>query len=134
MPCLKRDCKMLSKNAKSINRQAFKKTGKDKYEILFLLPPNIEFNDFAKPDNYISNIKKGSKLFGSVLTDMPLGVLSLSAFLKKQINLVSTCLDFNVTLNKLKVFKYADFKLIHNYSDISFVWAIYSKLYFYCDT
>ena len=101
---------MLGKSTKNINRQAFKKVGKDKHEILFLLPPNIEFSDFAKPDNYISNIKKGSKLFGSVLTDMPLGVLSLSAFLKKEINLVSTCLDFNVTLNKLETFKYSNFK------------------------
>ena len=32
-----------------------------------------------------------------------------SAFLKEKINLVSTCIDFNVTLNKAKSFVYSDF-------------------------
>ena len=40
---------------------------------------------------------------------MPLGVISLSAYLKKFIELHSECIDFNVELNKELEFKHTDF-------------------------
>jgi radical SAM superfamily enzyme YgiQ (UPF0313 family) len=100
---------MLQKNEEINRRQAINKTGNNSHDILFLLPPNIEFDDFVNPPSNISTIQKESKLFGSVITDIPLGAVSLSAFLKEKINLVSTCIDFNVTLNKSKSFAYSDF-------------------------
>ena len=87
-----------------------KKSTSDKHEVLFLLPPNIEYSDFVDPPKNISTIQKSNRLFGSVITDMPLGVISLSAYLKKYVEVESTCIDFNVTLNKEIEFEYSDFK------------------------
>jgi anaerobic magnesium-protoporphyrin IX monomethyl ester cyclase len=81
-----------------------------KNRILFLLPPNIEFQDFVDPPSNISTIQKNGVLFGSVITDIPLGPISLSAYLKKFVVLESTCIDFNVTLNQEHTFEYPDFK------------------------
>ena len=87
-----------------------KKSTSDKHEVLFLLPPNICYDDFVDPPKNISTIQKSKRLFGSVITDIPLGVISLSAYLKKYVELESTCIDFNVTLNKEIKFEYSDFK------------------------
>ena len=57
------------------------KTDRDPHKILFLLPPNIEFKDFVDPPTHVGTIQKGETQFGSVITDMPLGVISLSAYL-----------------------------------------------------
>jgi anaerobic magnesium-protoporphyrin IX monomethyl ester cyclase len=86
------------------------KTSNQKHEVLFLLPPNIEFEDFVNPPSNISTIQKGERLFGSVITDIPLGPISLSAYLKKFVDLESTSIDFNVTLNKDDFFDCNDFK------------------------
>jgi len=87
-----------------------KNASNQKHQVLFLLPPNIEFEDFVDPPSNISTIQKGEKLFGSVITDLPLGPISLSAYLKKFVDLESTSIDFNVTLNKENTFEYSDFK------------------------
>ncbi len=63
-------------------RLATHKTEKDPHTVLFLLPPNIEFSDFIAPPSNICTIQKGDRQFGSVITDIPLGVISLSAYLK----------------------------------------------------
>ena len=76
-------------------RQAIQKSHLDTVEILFLLPPNIEFEDFVSPPANISTIQKGEKQFGSVITDPPLGVISLSAYVKKFLPVNSRCIDFN---------------------------------------
>jgi len=47
--------------------------------------------------------------FGSVITDMPLGPISLSAYLKKFIKINVTCIDFNVELNKVSHFNHDSF-------------------------
>ncbi|MDD5285982.1 MAG: radical SAM protein [Desulfuromonadaceae bacterium] len=78
-------------------------------KILFIVPPNNKLDDIINPPaNVRAIIKKGGN-YGSLLTDMPLGVLSLSAYLKKESN-VSTCLiDFNVLLNKLEDYDFKNF-------------------------
>ena len=91
------------------NRTVVGKTEKDAHKILFLLPPNIEFSDFVSPPSNISTIQKGERQFGSVITDIPLGVISLSAYLKQFVKLESSCIDFNVELNKDTEFDYEDF-------------------------
>ncbi|WP_206201943.1 radical SAM protein [Terasakiella sp. SH-1] len=79
--------------------------------ILFLLPPNITFEDFVSPPNNISTILKngGKEQFGSVITDIPLGVLSLSAYLKKFHSVESRVIDFNVRLNQEASFTFQNF-------------------------
>ena len=74
---------------------------KELIKILFILPPNITYKDFISPPSNMSTVTKnnGKKQFGSLLTDIPLGVISLSAYLKKYFNIQSEAIDFNVELN-----------------------------------
>lgn len=75
--------------------------------ILFIIPPSIEFEDFVHPPENVKSIPKSDGNYGSVLTDMPLGILSLSAYVKhiSQTKLI----DFNIILNKLPNFPYTSF-------------------------
>ena len=91
---------------------------KELIKILFILPPNITYKDFISPPSNMSTITKnnGKKQFGSLLTDIPLGVISLSAYLKKYFNIQSKAIDFNVELNIETEFNYKSFNeyfLIH---------------------
>ena len=99
----------LAKHIGLLNRSALKKRGEENNNILFLLPPNIEFDDFVNPPANISTIEKNGQQFGSVITDIPLGVISLSAYLKKHAKITSACVDFNVELNRDDSFKFGSF-------------------------
>ena len=85
---------------------------KELIKILFILPPNITYKDFISPPSNMSTVTKnnGKKQFGSLLTDIPLGVISLSAYLKKYFNIQSEAIDFNVELNIETEFNYKSFK------------------------
>lgn len=79
--------------------------------ILFIVPPNIGFNDFSSPPANVKVQKmRGDKSFGSVITDMPLGIISLSAYIKKNIDVQTRGFDFNVALNKLDDFTWPSFR------------------------
>jgi radical SAM superfamily enzyme YgiQ (UPF0313 family) len=79
-------------------------------KILFVVPPNIGFQDFiAPPANVKVQLHRG-QTYGSVITDMPLGIISLSAYLRKHIEIEARAIDFNVALNKLGTFKWPSFK------------------------
>ena len=84
---------------------------KELIKILFILPPNITYEDFTSPPKNISTITKnnGKKQFGSLITDIPLGVISLSSYLKKYFNIESSAIDFNVELNIETEFNYESF-------------------------
>ena len=99
----------LTKHIGLLSRSAFKKHESDQHKILFLLPPNIEFDDFVSPPANISTIEKNGLQFGSVITDIPLGVISLSAYLKDYLSIDSKCIDFNVELNRASSFEYGSF-------------------------
>lgn len=73
-------------------------------------PPNITYDDFVNPPGNISTISKKGKLFGSLITDIPLGPISLSAYLKKFIDIEVHLVDFNVELNKVEEFNYSSFE------------------------
>ena len=77
--------------------------------ILFLVPPNINFEDFINPPDNVKTVLKNSKNFGSVITDIPLGVLSLSAYIKRNISVHTSLIDFNVEINKIDDFRYNSF-------------------------
>jgi radical SAM superfamily enzyme YgiQ (UPF0313 family) len=78
--------------------------------ILFIIPPHISFDDFLKPLNNAKQIrKKDGKLYGSLVTDMPLGALSLSAYIKEYCttDVETDLLDFNIELNEVDTFSFA---------------------------
>ena len=78
-------------------------------KILFIIPPNMTYNRFVNPGfNERVSIKKTGK-YGTPITDMPLGVLSLSAYLKKHMEVEVRLIDFNVILNKLESFEFKSF-------------------------
>lgn len=77
-------------------------------KILFINPPNITFNDFINPSHYSITQKKYGN-YGNALTDMPLGVISMSAYVKKHTPAETKLIDFNIILNKLEIFNYRSF-------------------------
>lgn len=77
--------------------------------ILFIIPPNISFDSFVNPAFNERTVVKKSGNYGSVVTDMPIGLLSLSAYLKKHTAAKIKLIDFNVVLNKIDNFEYDSF-------------------------
>jgi len=78
--------------------------------ILFIVPPNINYEDFVNPPDNVKTVSRQSGNFGAVITDMPLGVMSLSAYLKKFTPVQTKLVDFNVVLNKLDNFGFRSFQ------------------------
>tara|TARA_B100000315_G_C14544705_1_gene572659 strand:- start:777 stop:1016 length:240 start_codon:yes stop_codon:yes gene_type:complete len=76
------------KNIKEIIVKGAKYVQKQK--ILFLVPPNITFENLTDPPKNISTISKnnGKNQFGSLIADIPLGITSLNAYLKKNISIL----------------------------------------------
>ena len=80
-------------------------------KILFIMPPNITYGEFvAPPQNVKQTAKNGGQVFGSVITDIPMGPLSLSAYLKKHVAVETRLIDFNVELNRVERFDYPSFR------------------------
>jgi radical SAM superfamily enzyme YgiQ (UPF0313 family) len=77
--------------------------------ILFIIPPHVKFDDFVNPSFNARVEERAKGRFGSVLTDMPLGPMALSAYVKKHIDVDIRLLDFNVLLNKVQSFEYTCF-------------------------
>lgn len=71
-------------------------------KILFIMPPNITFDSFINP----SESERTKNTYGSVLTDPPLGILSMSSYLKANVKdgVEVRLIDFNVVLNKTTYF------------------------------
>ena len=78
-------------------------------KILFVVPPYVTFNRFVNPTFNERTEVKESGSYGSVLTDMPIGLLSLSAYLKKHAAVETKLIDFNIVLNKMQRFEYSSF-------------------------
>lgn len=85
-------------------------------KILFIVPPVIRFNDYINPSYNTRVVHKKHGNYGSVLTDMPLGVLALSAYVKNYTEVKTRLIDFNIVLNKLEKFKFDSFvKFFYDY-------------------
>jgi hypothetical protein len=78
-------------------------------KVLFIVPPTIMYADFAKPDYNVRTSKKKNGIFTNVSTDMPLGIMSMSSYIKKYVQVETGLLDFNIVLNKLESFDYNSF-------------------------
>ena len=70
-------------------------------KILFIVPPYVNFDSFVNPAFNDGTIAKKSGHYRSVATDMPIGLLSLSAYLKKYKAAEIKLIDFNIILNKM---------------------------------
>lgn len=76
-------------------------------KVLFIVPPNISESDFLRPaDNVKVRVSSTGRRYGHVLTDPPLGVLSLAAYLHKHTDAEIQLLDFNIRLNVTDDFEF----------------------------
>ncbi len=77
--------------------------------ILFVVPPYISYGSFVSPAFSERVIAKKSGNYGSVVTDMPIGLISLSAYLKKHSAAEIKLIDCNVILNEIESFEHSSF-------------------------
>jgi radical SAM superfamily enzyme YgiQ (UPF0313 family) len=78
--------------------------------ILFIVPPHISYDDFCHPEDITRQTpKKDGRLYGRLITDMPIGILSLSAYIKKFQPFEAKLIDFNIELNELDAFDFPSF-------------------------
>lgn len=80
-----------------------------KEKVLFIVPPYLRYYDYVNPQFNAKSVQKKNGRFGSLPTDMPLGILSLSSYIKKHADADVKLIDFNIVLNKLERFEYASF-------------------------
>jgi anaerobic magnesium-protoporphyrin IX monomethyl ester cyclase len=79
-------------------------------KLLLLVPMHISFESFLNPQHNSRNFKKSDgKIYNSLSTDLPLGPISMSAYLKKHINVDVRLIDFNAEVNSLDSFPYGSF-------------------------
>ena len=92
-----------------------------KERVLFIILPHLQISDFLNPAYNARLARRSSgESFGSVLTDMPLGPLSMSAYLKSKISpesLEVRILDFNVLLNLTPQWKWSRTSFSDYFSD-----------------
>lgn len=81
----------------------------EKDRILFVVPPYLDYKNFVNPAFSERVVTKKSGNYGSLVTDMPIGLLSLSAYLKKYLSAETKLVDFNIALNKAESFEYSSF-------------------------
>ena len=86
-------------------------------KILFIVPMHITMDSFVNPsDNTRRYRKDNGKYYNSLRTDLPLGPLSMSGYLKKFANVDVKLIDFNVELSHAKEFPYqCFFDYCHDY-------------------
>lgn len=77
--------------------------------ILFIVPPHITYDDFVHPSFNSRVVQKAHGSFGNIFTDMPLGVMAMSAVLKKHLAVATYLVDFSVELNKVDRFDHPSF-------------------------
>ena len=79
-------------------------------KILFIVPMHITTDSFVNPsDNTRRYRKADGKYYNSLRTDLPLGPLSMSAYLKSFVDVDVKLIDFNVELSHAKEFPYQCF-------------------------
>jgi anaerobic magnesium-protoporphyrin IX monomethyl ester cyclase len=95
-------------------------------KILFIVPPHISFDDFISPSFNVKTIQKKGRIFGSSFTDMPLGVLAMSSYVKKNANVETRLLDSNIDINKREEFPFRSFAEYFNTILLSQQWIEYA--------
>ena len=80
--------------------------------VLFINVPHISFNSFIDPYYNAKSVRKADgKLYGNVLTDMPLGLLSLSSYIKHSAKCTPSIslIDFNTELVAVPEFPFQSY-------------------------
>jgi anaerobic magnesium-protoporphyrin IX monomethyl ester cyclase len=81
-----------------------------KRKLLFIVPMHIGFESFLTPAHNSRSFKKrDGRSYNSLSTDMPLGALSMSAYIKQFVDVDVRLLDFNAEINVLDSFPYDTF-------------------------
>lgn len=76
-------------------------------KLTFLIPPYLQYKDYMNPTDVQKVIvKKDGKGYGNLVTDMPLGCLSLSSYLKQHVELETKLVDFNIEINERDSFDF----------------------------
>ncbi|MEA3486875.1 MAG: cobalamin B12-binding domain-containing protein, partial [Thermodesulfobacteriota bacterium] len=78
-------------------------------KVLFIVPPYSDYDSFVNPAFNDSRMTKKTGEFKRLVTDMPIGLLSLSAYIKKNTDVCVRLLDFNILLNEIVDFDYESF-------------------------
>ena len=79
--------------------------------ILLIVPMHITFETFVSPPpNTRSFLKKDGRSYNLPPTDLPLGMLSISGYLKKHVPVDVHLVDFNVRVAEIDSFDYANFE------------------------
>ena len=80
-------------------------------KLLFIVPMHITWESFTKPGYYNVGIKKSDgKSYNPPRTDLPLGPLSMSAYIKKFIDIDIKLIDFNAEVNFLNEIRFENFR------------------------
>lgn len=77
--------------------------------VLFIVPPNISFDSFMHPAANERVVTRKSGNYGSIVNEIPLGLLSLSAYVKENAPVQTKLIDFNIVINKLDNFSWDTF-------------------------
>lgn len=78
-------------------------------KVLFIVPMHITFESFVSPGSNVRSYKKSGKFYNLPPTDLPLGFLSMSAFLKKHTSVDIKLIDLNVEVVEIDEFPYQTF-------------------------
>lgn len=78
-------------------------------QILFLVPVHISYESYISPPGNARTVLKNGRILNSLATDLPLGLLSISAYLKKHQELDVRLVDFNVEVSALDEFDFPNF-------------------------
>jgi anaerobic magnesium-protoporphyrin IX monomethyl ester cyclase len=79
-------------------------------KILFLVPMHITMDSFVNPSNNTRSYRKpDGKNYNSLRTDLPLGPMSMSAYIKKFVDVDVRLIDFNVELSHAEGFPFQNF-------------------------
>ena len=79
-------------------------------KLLFIVPMHITMDSFLNPGSNSRSYKKADgKNYNSLSTDLPLGPLSMSSYIKQFTNIEVKLVDYNVELNHVKDFPYTKF-------------------------
>ena len=71
---------------------------------------HITFDSFLNPAHNSRVFPKANgKVYNSLSTDLPLGALSMSAYIKSHLNIEVKLIDFNAEINALPDFPYENF-------------------------
>lgn len=69
--------------------------------VLLIVPPNITFEAFAAPGKNSKSWRHANgRDYGVLITDVPLGVLTISAYLKREFGCAVKVIDFNTEIHK----------------------------------